>query len=402
MRKPGDPKRRAARSVRFGAPPPTPAAAAAPADPPADPVASSSLALGGGWSVARSAAAALLQAEQRAYGRALSRRLHAPAPRPWAVRGDVPYEAENCAFCAMVVVGGVRMHLPEKLFGRNWLELRHDSGLALTFEPMGALLSWAELSRAELDAQRGGGEGWSGKSAGRADRAAWEGGRWEREARLLRREEYDWTYRTAYRGALTPSTGGGGGGGCGGAGVVFWERFRPLCLSSATLGAAATPAEEAGSAAAQAEEWVELGEAGGIGEAELGPVVEESQTKLYEDYLHDLGLATLGLRFRRHERGWEARLRWWAVVNPSGTPHRGVPHARLCDTSYSCVVGAALRLERRVVEKSLSEAESGDGCWAEVASLDAERMEPALLPGLQYARRGSKKAHQDRTRTPCP
>ena len=39
--------------------------------------------------------------------------------------------------------------------------------------------------------------------------------------------------------------------------------------------------------------------------------------------------STLGLRFRRHERGWEARLRWWAVVNPSGTPHRGVPHARL-------------------------------------------------------------------------
>ena len=52
---------------------------------------------------------------------------------------------------------------------------------------------------------------------------------------------------------------------------------------------------------------MELGEAEGIGEAELGPVVEESQTKLYEDYLHDLGLATLVLRFRRHERGWEAR-----------------------------------------------------------------------------------------------
>mgnify|MGYP004112835747 CR=1 FL=1 len=111
----------------------------------------------------------------------------------------------------------------------------------------------------------------------------------------------------------------------------------------------------------EARVLAELGEAEGIGEAELGPVVEESQTKLYEDYLHDLGLATLGLRFRRHERGWEARLRWWAVVNPSGTPHRGVPHARLCDTSYSCVVGAALRLERRVAEKSLSEAESGDG-----------------------------------------
>eukprot|EP01043_Picozoa_sp_COSAG02_P118207 COSAG02_NODE_54785_length_294_cov_0.789744_1_plen_67_part_01 len=46
----------------------------------------------------------------------------------------------------------------------------------------------------------------------------------------------------------------------------------------------------------------------------LGSVVEESHTKLYEDYLHDLGIASLTLRFRRYEHGWETRLRWWAVV----------------------------------------------------------------------------------------
>jgi hypothetical protein len=99
----------------------------------------------------------LLQAEQRAYGRALLCRIQSsqPPPSPWAVRGDVPYEAENCRFCTMVVVAGVRMHLPEKLFGRNWLELHHEpSGICLAFDAMGALVSWAGLSARALDEVR--------------------------------------------------------------------------------------------------------------------------------------------------------------------------------------------------------------------------------------------------------
>jgi hypothetical protein len=112
----------------------------------------------------------------------------------------------------------------------------------------------------------------------------------------------------------------------------------------------------------------------------------------YEDYLHDLGLATLRLRFRRYapaaaaaepclngpkgvgrsgpkgvERdgateggvgaggggGWELRLRWWAVVNPACTPRRGLPHARLRDTTYRCFAGDGLLLRRSVREMEL-------------------------------------------------
>jgi hypothetical protein len=95
----------------------------------------------------------------------------------------------------------------------------------------------------------------------------------------------------------------------------------------------------------------------------------------YEDYLHDLGLATLRLRFRRYapaaaaaepclngpkgvgrngpKGGWQLRLRWWAVVNPACTPRRGLPHARLRDTTYRCFADDGLLLRRSVREMEL-------------------------------------------------
>lgn len=100
--------------------------------------------LGGGWQACAATNVALLQVDARYYSRCLLRALRVGShERPWAVRGDVPYEDENCNFCSVVIVGGVRMHLPEKLFGRNWFELRHGpSNLVLSFDAMGALGSW--------------------------------------------------------------------------------------------------------------------------------------------------------------------------------------------------------------------------------------------------------------------
>ena len=44
--------------------------------------------------------------------------------RPWAVRGEVPYEDPKALCpCVEMVQSGVRMKLPEKLFARNFLEL---------------------------------------------------------------------------------------------------------------------------------------------------------------------------------------------------------------------------------------------------------------------------------------
>ena len=354
-------------------------------------------ALGGGWSGVCASNAALLQAEQRAFGRALLRCINGVHQRPWAVRGNVPYESENCRFCAMIVVGGVRMHLPEKLFGRSWLEVRHaESGTSLVFEAMGALQSWADLSIATLDESRAGRTAWTGKSADRADLAAWAN-RWDGAARLRLREEYDWTYRTAYRGDVLGQRRSDDVGGA--ETVAYWESFRPICMCTSRRAYSPSTSSSNPSAASSRAvtehhgggvRWRELGEAEQlVEEAVLGAVQEESETKLYEDYLHDLGVATLSVRFRRHAHGWEARLRWWAVVNPSRTPQRGVPHARLCDTVYRCLLdgvpdGATesqcggWQLQRSVSEKSLHFDAATDRTWAAEASLHADSMEPFL------------------------
>ena len=354
--------------------------------------------LGCGWSAARAVKPALLQADQRAYGRALLQRVCGAHPRPWAVRGEVPYESENCKLCAMVVVSGVRMHLPEKLFGRNWFELHHEpTGTSLAFDAMGALESWADLSTRALDERRAGRTAWSGKSADRLDRAAWEA-RWDSSATLQRREEYDWTYRTQYQGEVyvhprslddcdDSSDSMLQTDGRGPRTVDYWEMFRPVCLCTGTR----TPRSEADvsnrgrhSAAAVSAprlEWEESQSPSPHSLSLQGELVDELHSKLYEDYLHDLGIASLTLRFRRYEHGWEMRLRWWAVVNPSCTPQRGLPHARLRDTTYRFLNGGE-HLIRDQVEKELYLDEASTGIWNDGVSLNADTMESALRPVL--------------------
>ena len=81
-------------------------------------------ALGDGWTLYESMAAALGQTDARAVARAVRAGLR---ERAWAVRGEVPLEDDRSACgCTTVVFDGVRMQLPEKVFGFSWLELRHE------------------------------------------------------------------------------------------------------------------------------------------------------------------------------------------------------------------------------------------------------------------------------------
>ncbi len=407
MRKPGDPPRRGTSSrpkgVRFGgAAAPVPARRSSIATSACSSLAAEprrdiwELDLGSGWSAVRSVKPALLQADQRAYGRALLQRVCGSYPRPWAVRGEVPYESENCKLCAMVVVSGVRMHLPEKLFGRSWVELNHEpSGVTLVFDAMGALESWADLSTRAFDEQRAGRTAWSGKSVDRADKAAWEA-RWDSTARLQRREEYDWTYRTEYQGELYTRACHPGDSedssttvrmpGYGSQTIEYWETFRPVCLCTNKRTPSGKPGvpdrRNSPSTSTSTFVWEESQLQSEDTVSMLGSVVEELHTKLYEDFLHDLGIASLALRTRRYEHGWEMRLRWWAVVNPSCTPQRGLPHARLRDTTYRFLNGAAEYLFKDQIEKELYFDAATSGIWNEGVSLDADTMEGTLRPVL--------------------
>lgn len=175
------------------------------------------------------------------------------------------------------------------------------------------------------------------------------------ESKLRRREEYDWTYRTLYGGEVKVGTEHAG---CSAASVARWESFRPIhchdasCAATPSLATASTAAADPELAASCS--WMPMPPDDGSSAAcwgELGAVQLEEHVKLYEDYLHDLGITSLVVRFRQHEAGWEVRLRWWACVNPTNRSQRGVPHARLRDTTIRSAPDGVL--QRRTVEKQL-------------------------------------------------
>ena len=52
----------------------------------------------------------------------------------WHEDGSLDEERSACG-CTTIVFGGLRMQMPEKIFGNNWLELRHaDSKIAYCFD----------------------------------------------------------------------------------------------------------------------------------------------------------------------------------------------------------------------------------------------------------------------------
>ena len=104
--------------------------------------------------------------------------------------------------------------------------------------------------------------------------------------------------------------------------------------------------------------------------------IAERTLKLYEDWLSELGLCRLCVRLREFEHGWEVRVRWWFCLNPGREPKRGVPHARLRESTTRLRYGAAA-LVRRTEERCLyfepgGEEEEG------AASLDADALRPRM------------------------
>jgi hypothetical protein len=215
-------------------------------------------------------------------------------------------------------------------------------------------------------------------------RAAWEASTYATSTTYRRREEWDWCYRSDYCGA-PPSRGAGARGACarraaellshqlistgpklqsmGGGGVGGGGGIRGVTRSGGGKGldsrdswlTAATGAEPAAPTAAPtapasecalntALKWCPCTEAEAEAtagassawepvQAEAG-VLTERTIKLYEDHLAELGLSQMTVRLREFEHGWEVRVRWYCVLNPGQQPRRGVPHARLRDTTF--------------------------------------------------------------------
>ena len=161
--------------------------------------------LGGGWCLIEARGPAAGQADAKALARSI-RASRSQALQPWAVRGELPLEDERSACgCTTVVFDGVRMQLPEKVFGFSWLELRHSElDLVFCFDCTMALQRWAQLSVDLVNDRRAGRPTWSGWTCDTSKlKQTWEQSVWAQEGgRYSHREEWDWVYRTDYMGSV--------------------------------------------------------------------------------------------------------------------------------------------------------------------------------------------------------
>jgi len=336
--------------------------------------------LGGGWSLRLSTGPALGKCAARSLARATRAVVNADGSPPWwAVRGDVPLDedASSACGCVLVVFSGVRMHLPEKVFGGSWVELSHaPSAVHLAFEPLAALAAWARASLAAIDDRRAGRPAWSGwdVDAEQNAEAVFASGAEE----YTRREEWDWCYNPV--GYFGIARAGAGAAGLCERRLNERSRFQLIHAGVRPSGVSSSGFDEADLSGTEVE-WEEAAELAGA-PAPPGVALEEWSSKLYEDFLSELGLVRLSVRVARYETGWEARLRWWACVNPRLEPRRGVPHARLRDVTFRWLDGGGdgggelhRLVEERGVRLDASRAPLPDGA----TSLDAEAMLP-LLP----------------------
>lgn len=161
--------------------------------------------LGDGWRLVEARGPAMGQADAKSFARSIAA-TRCVALQPWAVRGELPLEDERSACgCTTVVFDGVRMQLPEKVFGFSWLELRHaERDLAFCFDCTMALRRWAQLSLDLVNERRAGRPVWSGWTCDAAQlQQAVEQSPWAGEGfRYSHREEWDWVYRTDYMGTV--------------------------------------------------------------------------------------------------------------------------------------------------------------------------------------------------------
>ena len=167
----------------------------------------------GEWTLVGQVGAAFGQYLARSCARSVRAAVRGSPERPWAVRGELPLDEERSACgCTTIVFGGVRMQLPDKVFGNNWMELRHAGrGVAFCFDCAGALERWARLSVQLIDDRRAGRPAWSGWTCDAALlRSNWENSTWGAISSYTKREEWDWTFRTDYAGVALCGDGASG------------------------------------------------------------------------------------------------------------------------------------------------------------------------------------------------
>jgi hypothetical protein len=316
----------------------------------------------------------------------------------YCVRGNVPWEdARAMCKCVNLVRGGISMHVPGKLFGRNFIELAHEKQrVVLAVDAAGALQRWAVLSRQLVDDRRAGRPAWTGWSAGADSYRAQIFKESGTKGFLTRREEWDWTYRTDY--APVALSGKGGTKMCGeGPWSALWDASGGLCAKPGgslglgkKSGEGAAASEAATSTAIKegtALEWEMVkGEEPTFDLSAVGAMTTEQEVKIFEDYLDEMGLANLTARVRVYEMGWELRMRWWAVVNPLGVKARGTPHCRLRDTTLQFVDGEDY-VTRVVHERSLTidntpEAVIENGAISGADLVDADAIYPRMKQDL--------------------
>ena len=228
--------------------------------------------------------------------------------------------------CGSALVMGVRMHLPEGVFGHNWLQMTHEaSGVTMRFDIAGALMRWVLLS-----VEHG--------SNGLKVTAAREGGWVSKWPSMFSTQDYDWTYTTDYQGHATmvtrteaehsPSSAAaplvGGTQAAQGGLPCKKDAFG----SSGSVATSATPqgADSSSKSSSTAPEkppdeldmeW-EDGAPGGIDTEMLmrqEPILFYKSLLLFEDFLHDNGISQLSLKIRVMPSCWFVLLRYWLRVD---------------------------------------------------------------------------------------
>ncbi|CAN0176225.1 unnamed protein product, partial [Phaeothamnion confervicola] len=120
----------------------------------------------------------------------------------------------------------------------------------------------------------------------------WAGNRHAREATKLTQAEYDWTWATDYPGWLSPTDGG--------------------------IAAAIGSSSSAATAEAKLPQWDEEPTTG-IDRALLSdqrqPILLYDDVVLYEDFVHDHGVVSLGVKVRVMPTCWFVLLRYWVRID---------------------------------------------------------------------------------------
>jgi WD40 repeat protein len=234
---------------------------------------------------------------------ALSKKLGNPYQSEYPLAFCVPGSLgtlKPCS-CGSALVMGVRMHLPEAVWGNNWVRLTHEaSGTLLRFDTDGALLRWVLRSLKH---------GCGGIKVA----VAKEGGWLTRYPAQYKTQDYDWTYSTDYRGGAADMPTGEGARGA----MARKDANDDAAGERDNCGCGGL-AEHGGGAVCAGRQWQPSGP-GNINMALLqdhdAPILFYRHLVLYEDFLHDNGVVQLSLKVRVMPTCWLLLLRHWLRVD---------------------------------------------------------------------------------------